>query len=121
MRGPRGPAVEPAQPNAVKLETFVFDALPLAGQTVVLETRRRRSSAPSRTPTARTAWPPACTTRSAAPRWLEKAGVAVPRDADGQVACALEISPLHALDAQDLARKAPADMKLHPGQEVYLG
>ena len=52
--------------------------------------------------------------------WLESAGVAVPRDAGGEYASAVEISPLLALDAEELAGKLPEGLVIRPGQELYL-
>ena len=52
--------------------------------------------------------------------WLEAAGVAVPRDAQGHVASPIEISPLYALDAQQLAEKVDPKLTIRPEQEVYL-
>ena len=40
--------------------------------------------------------------------WLERAGVKVLRDPDGSAAVALEVSPLFALDAAELAARVPA-------------
>ncbi len=41
-----GEEVKPTEPNAVKLETFVFDALPLTGALIILETKRHEEFAP---------------------------------------------------------------------------
>jgi UDP-N-acetylglucosamine/UDP-N-acetylgalactosamine diphosphorylase len=45
--------------------------------------------------------------------WLEQAGAKVPRRPDGHAAVALEISPLYAWCAEELARKAdrPREVK----------
>jgi UDP-N-acetylglucosamine/UDP-N-acetylgalactosamine diphosphorylase len=116
-----GRRVEPPEPNAVKCEMFVFDAMPLAEQTVILETFRDEEFSPVKNATG----PDSLDTclhdqvRRAA-QWLEDAGVAVPRDADGQVAVALEISPLFADSAEQLAGRVGPDMKLAAGQSVYL-
>ena len=42
---------EPEQPNGVKLESFIFDALSLARQTLVLEGDRAEMFAPTKNPT----------------------------------------------------------------------
>ncbi len=117
----KGHRVEPTEPNAVKLEKFIFDALPMAESAVVLETRRLEEFSPVKNASG----PDSLQTslhdqvrRAAA--WLEDAGVAVPRDADGQVACAIEISPLRALDAEQLQARLDKPLQLKPGQEVYL-
>lgn len=119
---PAGQVVEPEEPNAVKLEMFVFDALPLAASPVVLETDRSEEFSPIKNSQG----PDSLTTslhdqvRRAA-SWLEDAGVAVPRDADGQVAAAIEISPLYADSAEVLADKVDKNLKTSAGQNVYLG
>ncbi len=41
-----GNAVTPSAPNATKLETFLFDAIPLAEQSLVMETSRAREFSP---------------------------------------------------------------------------
>ena len=117
-----GKHIAPDQPNAVKLEMFVFDALPLAKKSVILETARVEEFSPVKNATG----PDSLNTclhdqvrRFAA--WLEAAGVEVPRDADNEVACAIEISPLFALDGADLAGKDVAEQPLEPGKPVYLG
>jgi len=116
-----GRRVEPTEPNAVKCEMFVFDAMPLAEQTVILQTFRDEEFSSVKNATG----PNSLATclhdqvRRAA-QWLEDAGVSVPRDADGQVAVALEISPLFADSAEQLARQIEPDMKLAAGQSVYL-
>ncbi len=53
--------------------------------------------------------------------WLEQAGIKVPRDADGQVSAAIEISPLFADSAEELALKADRKINIAVGQSFYLG
>ena len=117
-----GNVVKPEQPNAVKLEMFVFDALPLASATVILETLRSEEFSPIKNATGEDSLATslhAQVRRTAA--WLEAAGIAVPRDADGQVAAALEISPLFADSAEELAAKVDRNLKIPTGQSFYLG
>ena len=52
---------------------------------------------------------------------MEKAGIQVPRDADGQVAAAIEISPLFAESAEELAAKVDRKLAISTGQAFYLG
>jgi UDP-N-acetylglucosamine/UDP-N-acetylgalactosamine diphosphorylase len=103
----QGRRVDPAEPNAVKFETFIFDALPHARRTVTVEVRRedefspiKNAEGPDSPETARRDL-----NRKYA-RWLEAAGVQVPRGDDGVVD--LEIDPRFALDAEELARRLPA-------------
>ena len=44
--------------------------------------------------------------------WLEAAGVKVPRKPDGDAAVPLEISPLFALDAEELAAKVDRNTEI---------
>jgi len=117
-----GKLVKPHRPNAIKLEMFVFDAVPLAKQAVVLETLRGEEFSPIKNASG----PDSLATslhdqiRRAA-GWLEKAGITVPRDADGRVAAAIEISPLFADSAEELAAKVDKDLKIAAGQNLYLG
>ncbi len=98
----RGELVTPAAPNAVKLESFIFDALPLAGRTMVLEGAREAMFAPTKNPTGVDSVE-SCRAmlmeRDA--RWLEKARVRVARHSDGTLAAAIEFSPLVAIDEED--------------------
>lgn len=107
---------EPAAPNALKFERFIFDVLPLAERWLVAETIRAEEFAPLKNATG--ADSPATAERALidlATAWLERAGAHVARGTHLKV----EISPLHALDADELASK------IEPGRrvegEVYLG
>jgi len=115
-----GKRIEPDEPNVVKLERFVFDALPLADRSIVLETDRVQEFAPIKNATgvdsAETSR--ALQTERAA-RWLESVGVRVPRTPDGRPDCVLEISPLTALEAEDL-RGATLPTAIGPGGRVAL-
>jgi UDP-N-acetylglucosamine/UDP-N-acetylgalactosamine diphosphorylase len=98
-----GERVEPDQPNAVKLETFVFDALPLAESSIVYETSRVEEFAPIKNATG--ADSPATSHQlqsDRAARWMEAHGVIVPRDGEGHARARIEISPLTALEPADL-------------------
>jgi UDP-N-acetylglucosamine/UDP-N-acetylgalactosamine diphosphorylase len=119
-----GRPVSPSQPNAVKLEMFVFDAMPIAEKVLLLETSRVEEFSPVKN--AEGADSLATCLRDQVRRWaewLEIAGVRVPRDADGIVACPIEISPLFAADAADLAEKEKdlCVLALEPGKAVYIG
>ncbi|MDY6913191.1 MAG: UDPGP type 1 family protein [Planctomycetota bacterium] len=117
-----GQYVSPDEPNAVKLETFIFDALPLAEQTLILETRRREEFSPIKNASGQDSLATSLhdQVRRAAV-WLEAAGLAVPRDAFGQVAAAIEISPLYADSAERLKQKVAPDLSIPAAGSVYLG
>jgi UDP-N-acetylglucosamine/UDP-N-acetylgalactosamine diphosphorylase len=98
-----GEMVHPTSNNGVKLERFVFDALPMCERSIVLETDRTEEFAPIKNATGSDS-PESCsqiqTIRAA--RWLEAVGVAVPRKPDGTPDCVLEISPRTASTADEL-------------------
>ncbi len=98
-----GERVTPAAPNAVKLERFIFDALPLATRSIILETDRVEEFAPIKNATGNDS-PESSkklqTLRAA--RWLEANGVKIPYK-NGKVDAVLEIGPLTALSAEGLA------------------
>lgn len=116
-----GQTVEPDEPNAVKLEMFVFDALPLASESVILETCRSEEFSPVKNAFGQDSLVSSLhdqVRRGAT--WLAAAGVEVPRDADGQTAAAIEISPLLADSSQELASKINAELTITPGEALYL-
>lgn len=98
-----GKRIEPESPNAIKLETFVFDALPMCRSSIVLETDRfefapiKNASGPDSAETSHRLQ----TERAAS--WLERRHVRIPRKPDGSADCVIELSPLTALAADDLA------------------
>jgi UDP-N-acetylglucosamine/UDP-N-acetylgalactosamine diphosphorylase len=98
--------VTPAEPNALKFERFIFDALPLAERWLAVETRREEEFSPLKNATG----PDSPETVRAAQlalhaRWLALAGVPT----NGHP---LEVSPLFALDADELRAKIPAGFKV---------
>jgi UDP-N-acetylglucosamine/UDP-N-acetylgalactosamine diphosphorylase len=108
-----GRLVKPDRENALKFEMFIFDVLPLADRWTVVETTRREefmplknASGPDSPETVRQAL------SNLAGEWLERGGVAVPRRPNGDVAFPLEISPLFALDADELAAKVDRGLKI---------
>jgi UDP-N-acetylglucosamine/UDP-N-acetylgalactosamine diphosphorylase len=115
-----GVRVEPEKPNVVKLETFVFDALPLAESSIVCETSRVEEFAPIKN--AEGVDSPATSHQLQCDKfggWLERHGVHVPRTADGHVDARIEISPLTALEPGDLAG-IDLPREIAPGSEVAL-
>ena len=104
----RGRQVVATEPNAVKFEMFIFDAIARAKAPLVLMVERAEEFAPIKQADAHDS--PA-TARQAQVNlfgsWLEQAGVRVARDFRGDVAGAIEISPLYALDAAELRRRLP--------------
>jgi UDP-N-acetylglucosamine/UDP-N-acetylgalactosamine diphosphorylase len=117
----QGNFVEPAEPNGIKLESFVFDALPLASRSIILETLRSEEFAPVKNAagidSARSARE-MIVARGAA--WLESAGVAVPRKPDGSVDCLIEIAPGFALEKYDIRTKLNQIPEIKPMDRFYL-
>lgn len=116
-----GKPVKPEKPNAVKLEQFVFDAIPLAKNAIVYATDRAEEFSPVKN--AEGVDSPATSRRDQvrrAARWLSEAGVEVPTK-DGEPDATIEISPLFATSAEQLASRNLSDTKVAPGASVYLG
>lgn len=116
----KGAMVTPAQPSGVKLERFVFDALPFAKRSIILETSRVQEFAPIKN--AEGLDSPGSSAQLQTQRaalWLESVGLRIPRRSDGSIDCAIEISPLTALEPDDLTTKnLPASIK--PGEQLVL-
>ncbi len=95
-----GTTIEPTEPNAVKFERFIFDALPLAKRTLMVEADRKREFNPVKNASGSDS---PDTSQAAISRigreWLQQAGHSVDEDT------VVEISPLVALTAEDLARQ----------------
>lgn len=116
----RGEHVDPDKPNAVKLERFVFDAIPLAERSIVVEADRVEEFAPVKNATGSDSIESSKLLQTErAARWLEACGVRVPRLSDGTVDAIIEISPLTAQDATELARADLPD-EIKPGATVLL-
>ena len=115
-----GQVVKPAKPNAVKLERFIFDALPLAKHAIILETNRTEEFAPIKNAEGDDS--PATSKQlqtERAAKWLEKHGVKIPRNADGSVNAVIEISPLTATHLDDL-KEADLPEEIKAGETVVL-
>ena len=119
--------VDPKSPNAVKLETFVFDALPFCESSIVYETDRVEEFAPIKNADAAPGKPmeidsPASSIAlqiERAGRWLEKIGVPVTRDENGKVEGIIEISQASAIEAEDLIGTGLPDA-IGPGTRLVV-
>jgi len=115
-----GQMVKPDKPNAVKLEQFVFDAIPLAKNALVYSTDRSEEFSPVKNAEGPDS-PESCRRdqiRRAA-RWLREAGVEIPyrgHEPDAKI----EISPLKAVCPDDLKGKPLPIRQIKPGAAVYL-
>ena len=96
-----GQVIKPTTENALKFEKFVFDALPMAERWLAVETPRGEEFAPLKNASgADSAEDVKRAMVALHARWLHSAGAATPGHA-------VEVSPLFALDAEELAAKLP--------------
>ena len=108
-----GQLQQPKEPNAYKFERFIFDALTHARGALVLEADRAAEFSPVKN--ASGADSPETSRRDMIALhagWLRRAGATLPEGAD------VEISPLFALDADELQGKIAAGTEL--GREIHL-
>ncbi len=104
-----GRHVEPSEPNAIKFERFIFDLIPMAEGAIVVEVDPRRDFIPLKNaPGERQDTPDWVKNGMAAlhAEWLREAGAEV------DPGVVVEISPLFALDARELAEKVPAGTRV---------
>ncbi len=112
-----GRRVEPPQDaeNAIKFERFIFDLLPSAARAIVVEVDAARNFAPLKNaPGDKKDTPEAVRAQIVAlhREWLRAAGAEVAEEVD------VEISPLFALDAEELAERVAPGLRLE--QPTFL-
>jgi UDP-N-acetylglucosamine/UDP-N-acetylgalactosamine diphosphorylase len=101
-----GQPVKPEKANGVKFEMFVFDALPFANNSIVIETGRADDFSPVKNAEGLDS-PKTCREdqlRQFA-RWLKSVGATVETDATGLPKVGLEVSPLFGYDAATFAER----------------
>lgn len=116
-----GVLVTPEEPNAVKFEAFMFDALPLAERTVNVEADRAAEFSPIKN--AEGADSPETARRDLNrlyASWLREAGFDIPSDEAGDPPMDIEIDPRFALDADDLRARLPEGFSPGPDSPVLL-
>ena len=116
----QGNQIEPDQPNAIKLEQFVFDAIPLAKNAIVYTTKRDEEFSPVKNAAGDDS--PATCRRDQirrAAEWLESVGVAIARE-NGEVASILEISPLFATSSAQIKNRGIPYKSISPDDKVYF-
>lgn len=94
-----GQAVKPEKANGVKFEMFVFDALPFANNSIVIETARADDFSPVKNADGLDS--PKTSREDQLrqfARWLKAAGESVETDSTGLPKSAMEISPLFGYD-----------------------
>jgi len=117
----KGELIEPKEPNGIKLESFVFDALPLASKSVILETIRNEEFAPVKNASGTDSQETSKALMVArAADWLESAGCVVPKKPDGSPDCLIEIAPSFALEKDDVKAKIKLVPQIKPKDKIYL-
>jgi UDP-N-acetylglucosamine/UDP-N-acetylgalactosamine diphosphorylase len=114
-----GRTIKPDEPNAVKFEQFIFDALPEAERWAIVETDRAREFEPLKNAVGPDS--PATVHQRMSDlfgSWLEQAGAIVPRRPDGSAPFGIEISPLYALDPHELKAKIEPGLVIE--KPIYL-
>jgi UDP-N-acetylglucosamine/UDP-N-acetylgalactosamine diphosphorylase len=104
-----GVRVEPETPNALKFERFIFDLMPRARNAIVVEMDAAGHFAPLKNASGQEEDTPETVRAQMVAlhsEWLRRAGAEVPDEVP------VEISPLFALDAEELAEK------IRPGTRV---
>ena len=98
-----GRLISPSRENAIKFERFVFDMLPAAARAIVVEVDRQTHFAPLKNASGAKDTPEAVRAQMADlhRQWLRRAGAEVAEGAR------VEISPLWALDADQVQAKVP--------------
>jgi len=118
--GPDGQAVTPEEKNGIKFETFVFDALPSAERSVMMEVRREEEFAPVKNKEGEdspvTALAMMCDLFGG---WLMRQGMRLRTDELDRVAVPVEVSSLFAMDEEELREKIQG-MKIDGERPVYL-
>jgi len=114
-----GATHKPEQPNGVKFEMFVFDALPFAQNPIVVETKRSDEFSPVKNAEGIDS-PATCRADQLKlfARWMNASGIAVPVDEDGVPTIAIEIAPTFATDEDSFAESWAA---LDPKPEIRDG
>lgn len=111
----KGNRVVPRQPNSVRFETFIFDTLASARTTLVMAVEREDEFSPVKGLTGRDSATSARRDLSRLfARWLREAGATV-QGVGGADPGAIEISPLVALDAEELKGKIELPLAVKPG------
>jgi UDP-N-acetylglucosamine/UDP-N-acetylgalactosamine diphosphorylase len=111
-----GNRIEPQAPNAVKFERFIFDLLQSAERAIVVEIDAARGFAPVKNASGEKQDTPEAVQAALIALhtgWLREAGATVDPGAP------VEISPLFALDAVELATRIPPGM--HVTQAIFFG
>ena len=107
---------EEREGTGIKFETFIFDALRESAESVVLRVDRRFEFAPIKNAEGNDSPETSKAAQSSQfAGWLEECGVDVKRDESGCPVHPIEISPLFALDADELLTRDLEGLSLEDG------
>lgn len=110
-----GKHIQPAQENGIKFERFLFDTMPIAKTALIVETIRADEFAPLKNQSGDFSADYVRQQMSlVAAKWLRSAGFSVPENIP------IEISPLFALSADELAARKSELSGLKFDRPVYL-
>ena len=117
----RGRLVRPSEPNSIRFQSFLFDALQTARSITIVEVDARDEYSPVRNASGDRS--PLTAQRDLShlyARWLKEACGSTGDGSNGELEPAVEISPLFAMDVEELKEKI--DQPLAPcGGEILLG
>ncbi len=119
---PEGEKVKPDAPNGVKFEMFVFDALPMAKNPVIIEAARADDFSPVKNAEGVDS-PKTCKEDQLRmfARWLKAAGETIETDESGLPAITFEISHSFAADQADfVAQWASLDSKPDIASGIFI-
>lgn len=118
----KGQVIEPEVANGVKFEQFVFDALPMARNPIVVETKRADEFSPVKNAEGNDSPKTCCDDQLRLfARWLNAAGENIETDKSGLPKLAVEISPLFAMDKADfIAQWTSLDQKIAIGDGMVI-
>ena len=112
-----GQPFTPDEPNGIKFEMFVFDALPSAKKPLLIETRRADEFSPVKNAEGVDS-PATCRADQLKQfaRWLKAAGASIETDAEGVPTKTFDVSPLFAVDESSFLE---AWNQLDPKPEIH--
>jgi UDP-N-acetylglucosamine/UDP-N-acetylgalactosamine diphosphorylase len=114
--------VRPTEPNAVRLERYIYDLLALAEKTMLLEGRREEFYSPIKNAVGRDSLATCCRDQVRLfTSWLCKGKIDLPIDASGAPPFSIEISPLFAETEKEFLKKwAKLDPRPTVSENFYL-
>ncbi len=109
----KGITTKPEKPNAYKFEKFIFDALPDAKESLILEFQRQDEFAPVKNAEGNDS--PDSSRMAMIEKfvsWFAQCGIKIPRDSKGRVAVKIEVDPVYAYNAETLAARLPKGFEI---------